>query len=71
MAKDLTPKYPIISASEEVVLPEDTTGFGAKIGGLGGRLEKTVVDSINVDGNFIKEVINDKLDTDAQTILAE
>ena len=70
MAKDITPKFELLPLKEKVFLPENI-GFGSTIGGLGTRLASTVTDAINKEGNLVKEVINNNLDTNAKTILGE
>lgn len=50
MAIDLTPKYPILAFVDTVVLEND--GLIERVGGLGGRLATTVVDTINQDGTI-------------------
>lgn len=68
--KDISPKFPIISAEQEIVVPPLTEGLGATIGGVaGGRLATTVANAINSSGNLTNDVINAKLDTQAKTIL--
>ena len=78
---DITPKHlKEISAREKIVIPEINYEMGAMLGGikLGGddstindRSIKTIASAINADGNFIKELINDKLNTSAKTILSD
>jgi hypothetical protein len=68
--KNITPIYNLISMREKVVIPENE-GFASSIGGLGTRLASTVSNAINADGDLVTEIINSKLDTDAQTILGE
>jgi len=70
MAKDITPKFELLPLKEKVFLPENI-GFGSTIGGLGTRLASTVSEAINKEGNLIKEVINDKLDTSSKEILGD
>ncbi len=68
--QDITPKSLIlIPMKEKVVLPDPTQDIGATIGGMGTRLASTVTEAINASGNLVKDVINEKLDTDAKTIL--
>ena len=72
MPQDLTPKYPIISFEEEVVISPLTEGLGATIGGVvGGRLATTVAEAINSSGNLVNDVINVNLDTESKTLLKD
>jgi hypothetical protein len=52
---NLDPKFDIIAMRDKVVIENE--GIGAKVGGLGGVLESTVSQAINVDGNFTNDVI--------------
>ena len=65
--KDITPQKEIIPLKEKVV--SENEGLGAKVGGLGGRLEATLVDAINKDGNLVNDVINERIDTETKGIL--
>ncbi len=67
--KDITPQKEIIPLKEKVV--SENEGLGAKVGGLGGRLEATLVDAINKDGNLVNDVINARIDTEAKSILKD
>ncbi len=67
--KDITPQKEIIPLKEKVV--SENEGLGAKVGGLGGRLEATLVNAINKDGNLINDVINARIDTEAKSILKD
>jgi len=53
--ENLDPKFDIIPLRDKVVIENE--GIGAKVGGLGGILEATVADAINVDGDFKNDVI--------------
>src|SRR3990167_4873311 len=66
--EDITPKYPIIPAKEKIISEMD--GVTEKVGGLGGRLASTVAEAINKDGNLVNDIINARLDSEAQSILA-
>lgn len=76
MLIDQNPKFfKIIPKKDKIQVFNDelstVVGFGARIGGTGGRLADTVKSAINSDGNLVKDVINDRLDTSAKNILDE
>ncbi len=78
---NLTPNNVVtIPAREKIQIPLLEHPMGAVLGGiqLGGddstvneRRLSTIADAINVDGNYINDLINDRLDTDAKNILDE
>ena len=74
MAKvnDLTPNtFEEIPKAEALITVDPTQDMGATVGGLGGRLASTLSEAINREGNLVKDVVNQKLDTDAKEILGE
>lgn len=69
---DITPEsIKIIPAREKVLASIEAENLGATIGGVGDRRVSTINDAINVDGNFVKDLINTKLDTDSKSILGD
>ena len=78
---DLTPKsLPEIPAKEKIVIPEINYEMGTMLGGikLGGddstinnRSVKTIADAVNVNGNFINDVINARFDSSSKKILSD
>lgn len=68
--KDITPEaIKIISKNDKVLVGIEADSLGGTIGGLGDRLISTINNSINVDGNLVKDIINTKIDSAAKTIL--
>lgn len=76
--KDITPKYPLISAREKIQPPRLDYSLGEVVGGIklgaddstvNGRSLQTIASAVDVDGNIIRELINSALDTQSKTIL--
>ena len=72
--KDITPEhFEVIPSKDKLITLEegDSAGLGGRIGGMGSRTTRTITDAINQEGNLVTDVVNARLDSEAEQILGE